>query len=174
MATLEVGLPNLGLCRAASLVSRLIGEIAQILFDERAEFLGILFRLRLLQRGAIATGQAREGTASGRALARTVGAAGAVPVSTAIALGIGLTAASLTLSTSLRSALSFALSLCFAFAFALTFSFSFALAVHRGFGADTSLRERQRGLGLGERLGGGSRALLRGRILVRRSLGAAL
>ena len=61
-----------------SLVARLVGEVAQILLHERAEFLRILLGLGLQKRGAVAGRKPGELRGTSGAIALAVGAAGTI------------------------------------------------------------------------------------------------
>ncbi len=124
-----------------SLVTRgLIRKILQILFDQRAVFLRILFRLRLLNRRAITFGQTRELARTGRSSPWTIRASRSVPV----------------------SFLSLPLAAPFAFSLALPLALTLSLARAGHIRIESRLRQCQRRLRLGQRLGCCSSARLRG------------
>src|ERR1043166_120253 len=83
-----------GLCIALSLFAVLIGEVSQILFDQRAILLRVFFGLRLLNGRAIALGQPSKLAGAGRISPRTISTPGAIPIALpASALGTGRTLA---------------------------------------------------------------------------------
>lgn len=153
----------------------LVGQVPEVLFDQRTKLLRVFLSLGLEERGAIAAGEAGERADAGFAATRAVGPAAASPVTVAAALGPGFTlvaALPFALALTLTLTLAFALTLTLALALALPLALTLTLAGHLG--TEPGLGERHGGLRLGKSLGGFLRAHLRGGVLLLGRLGTAL
>src|SRR6185369_8738018 len=137
---------------------RFVGKIFQILLDQRTVFLRIFFRLRLLDRGAVALGQTEKLTGASNRLSLAISAF-AGPVSL------------IAISLAGRLALPLAFSLTLTWSLSLTLAFPLPLVLTtRHLRTQTGLRQSQCRLRLRQRVCRSGRVRLCPGRVVRRSL----
>jgi hypothetical protein len=149
----------------------LVGEVPEVLLDQRPVFLGVLLSLRLLQRRSVTIGEPGERGTSGDTLARTVRAAGPIPIAFAVSLRAGLALAA---ALGIRLGLTLSFALPFTFTFSLSLPLALAFLIHGGLRADSRLGQGEGSLGLSQSLCGGGGAQLSRRVLPAGGLGATL